>query len=309
MDGGGRFVYALNGDHRNGFSASMASVLPRLYRRFRRTVFQLVLTDLQVPRFLGTFAIVGFMSTVVAYGVAAGGHTDEVVKNATSTLGFAVENVEIAGNKRMSELDVLAALGLDGQTSMIGFNAEKSREVLAALPWVEAVNVQKVYPNDVRISIKERSPFAVWQHDGQMDIVDRSGRVIVPFRPNLVNDVPFIVGQGAQAKAADFIKELGIYPSLVQQIRSYIRVGDRRWDLLLNNGVRIKLPELNAVKRLGDVIKADNAQHLLTRDVLSVDLRLADRMTVALSDEAMERRGQVIKEEERLLKTRKAGRA
>ncbi|MHC5307027.1 cell division protein FtsQ/DivIB [Bartonella sp. LJL80] len=302
-------MYALSSQREGGVMASLVSVLPRLYRRFRRAVFHFVLADVHIPRHLGSLAVVLFLGSSVAYGVSAGGHTDDVVKATTSTFGFAVEDVEIAGNDRMSELDVLSALGLDGETSMIGFDANAARSVLAELPWVQSVDVQKVYPDRVRVSLVERQPYAVWQHGDQMDIVDRDGRVIVPFRPGLVGDLPLVVGLGAEVKASGFVQDVSAFPQIKDHVRAYVRVGDRRWDILLDNGVRIKLPEVDAMKRLADAVKAESAQGLFSRDVLSVDLRLPDRMTVALSDEALERRNKVVKEEERRLKAQKAGRA
>ena len=302
-------MYALNSQNGDGFSTPVMSNLPRLYRRLRRTVSQLVLADIELPHHFGTFAAVLFLGATALYGISAGGHTDEVVKATTSTFGFAVEDVEIAGNNRMSELDVLSALGLDGETSMIGFDAVDARKVLSELPWVQSVDVQKIYPDRVRVSLVERQPYAVWQHGDDLDIIDNDGRVIVPFKPGLAGDLPLVVGIGADKKASGFVHELAAFPEIQEHVRAYIRVGDRRWDVLLDNGVRIKLPEANAMARLADAVKADKEQGLFSRDVLSVDLRLPDRITVALSDEAVERRNNVVKEEERRLKAQKAGHA
>lgn len=302
-------MYALNGQQEDGFSTLVMSILPRLYRRLRRTVSQIVQADIELPRHFGAFAVVLFFGATACYGISAGGHTDDVVKATTSTFGFAVEDVEIAGNNRMSELDVLSALGLDGETSMIGFDAVKARGVLEQLPWVQSVDVQKIYPDRVRVSLVERQPYAVWQHGDNLDIIDDAGRVIVPFKPGLAGDLPLVVGIGAEKKASDFVREVAAFPEIKEHVRAYVRVGDRRWDVLLDNGVRIKFPETDAMVRLADAVKADKEQGLFSRDVLSVDLRLPDRITVALSDEALERRNNVVKEEERHLKARKAGHA
>lgn len=302
-------MYALNGQQEQNFSTPVMSIFPRLYRRFRRAVSQFVQAEIDLPRHFGTFAVVLFFGSAAFYGISAGGHTDDVVKATTSAFGFAVEDVEIAGNKRMSELDVLSALGLDGETSMIGFDAAKAREVLANLPWVQSVDVQKIYPDRVRVSLVERQPYAVWQHGDDLDIIDDEGRVIVPFRPGLAGGLPLVVGFGADRKAAGFMREISAFPSIQDHVRAYVRVGDRRWDILLDNGVRIKLPEADAMARLADAVKADKEQGLFSRDILSVDLRLPDRITVALSEGALERRNKVVEEEEHRLKAQKAGRA
>ncbi len=158
----------------------------------------------------------------------------------------------------------------------------------------------------MRISVVEREPYAVWQHDGVMDIVDHTGRVIVPFKGGIVQGLPLIVGRGAQNSAKMFFQALSIYPKLYSRVRAFVRVGDRRWDLVLDNGVRVMLPEQGALERISSLIETDTAQNLLSRDILTVDLRLADRITVSLTDEALERRRAAV-EEERILKAGKAG--
>ncbi|EJF89061.1 cell division protein FtsQ/DivIB [Bartonella tamiae] len=302
-------MYALN-DQRDSHALTTAtSFFGRFYRRLRRSVFCVLFADVQPPRHIGTFAFAIFISASALYGVIAGGYQKDAVKAVASTFGFAVEKIDIVGNHHVSDLDVLLALGLDGETSTIGFDAAIARQTLAELPWVRSVDVQKIYPNTVRIALIEREPYAIWQHGDNLDVIDRDGRVIVPFRSGLEKDLPLVVGVGAGVNAASFVPDVATFPSLKSHVRAYVRVGDRRWDVLLDNGVRIKLPEFDAQKRLSDAVKIEKSQGLFTRDVVSVDLRLPDRIVVALSDEALERRNKIVKEEERLLKARKAGQA
>jgi cell division protein FtsQ len=61
-------------------------------------------------------------------------------------------------------------------------------------------------------------------------------------------------------------------------------VAGRRWDLHLDNGVTVKLPEKNVREALAQLVKLESQQHLLARDVVVVDLRLPDRITVRLPE-------------------------
>ncbi|WP_375687549.1 MULTISPECIES: cell division protein FtsQ/DivIB [unclassified Bartonella] len=281
--------------------------LPRLYRRFLRFMFEFVFVNIHIPRHYGSFAVVWFFLVTAFYGLSSSGQMAVIVNTIISDSGFVVVDVDIRGNNRLAKQDILKILKLDVASSIFTFDVERARSLLEKQPWVQSANVQKIYPNRMRISIVEREPYAIWQHDGLVDIVDYTGRVIVPFKGKNVWNLPLVVGQGAQNAAKVFIQALLVYPEIYNRVRAFVRVGDRRWDLVLDNGMRVMLPESGALERLSSLVSSGTMQDLLSRDILSVDLRLADRITVSLSDETLERYHTTVAEEERILKARKAG--
>ncbi|WP_375665805.1 cell division protein FtsQ/DivIB [Bartonella sp. TT121SHDZB] len=281
--------------------------LPRLYRRFLRFMFEFVFVNIHIPRHFGSFAVVWFFFVTAFYGFSSSGQMEVIVKTIISDIGFVVVDVDISGNKRLAKQDIVKILELDVAPSIFTFDVERARALLEKQPWIQSANVQKIYPNRMRISIVEREPYAIWQHEGMVDIVDNTGRVIVPFKGKFVRNLPLVVGQGAQNAAKVFIQALSVYPEIYNRVRAFVRVGDRRWDLVLDNGVCVMLPESGALERLSSLVLSGTMQDLLSRDILSVDLRLADRITVSLSDETLERYHATVAEEERILKARKAG--
>ncbi|WP_208440493.1 cell division protein FtsQ/DivIB [Bartonella raoultii] len=301
-------MYALNVNKiKVPMEVPLVPALPRLYRRFLRFMFEFFFINVHVPRHFGSFAVVLFFFITVLYGLSSSGQMGMVMKAAVSDVGFVVSDVEISGNKRLVKQEVLKILELEAAQSIFAFNVDRARSLLEKQAWIQSANIQKIYPNRVRISIVEREPYAIWQHDGVMDIVDSTGRIIVPFKGGSVRGLPLVVGQGAQNFAKTFLQALSVYPEVYKRVRAFVRVGDRRWDLVLDNGVRVMLPEKGALERLSSLIKAGTVQDLFSRDVLRIDLRLSDRITVSLSDEALERRRAAVAEEERILKARKAG--
>ncbi|WP_208435980.1 cell division protein FtsQ/DivIB [Bartonella phoceensis] len=301
-------MYALNVNKTNvSMEVPLVPALPRLYRRFLRIMFEFFFINIHVPRHFGTFAVLSFFFLTVLYGLSSSGHMGVIMKTAVSDIGFVVTDVEISGTKRLVKQEILKILRLDSAQSIFAFNVDKARSLLEQQVWVQSANIQKIYPNKVRISVVERKPYAIWQHDGVMDIVDETGRVIVPFKGGLIRGLPLVVGQGAQKAAKLFIQALSAYPRLYSRVRAFVRVGDRRWDLVLDNGLRVMLPEKGVFERLSSLLKTGKMQDLFSRDILSIDLRLSDRITVSLSDEALRHRAAVVAEEERILKARKAG--
>ncbi|TGS46900.1 FtsQ-type POTRA domain-containing protein, partial [bacterium M00.F.Ca.ET.179.01.1.1] len=97
-----------------------------------------------------------------------------VVQGITARTGFAVDQIKVVGNRQTSEIDVLDRLGLDGWTSLIGFDAEAARERIATLPWDEGAAVRKIYPHTLEVRIEEREAFALWQQGASESVIEKS---------------------------------------------------------------------------------------------------------------------------------------
>ncbi len=291
-------MFALNGRTdrygRAGPAHGAAFVLPRVLRRPFRFAARLFQGDVAIPNHAGTIGMLCFLGATGLYGMSVGGHTPEVVKATASTFGFAINDVKVSGNKETSDIDILGQLDLDGETSLVGLSVDEARKSIAKLPWVEKAEVRKVYPGTVLVSLDERKAYAIWQNDKDLSLIDANGDTIVPFRPGHFNALPLVVGEGAEKRVKGFIDEVAAYPAIANRVRAYIRVGDRRWDLLLDNGVRVMLPEDEPMKALAQVQRMDQDKHLLSRDILTVDLRLEDRVTVELTGSGMEQRQKLL---------------
>lgn len=271
-------------------------VLPRWLRKPVRLAARLFDEDFQAPRYAMTIASAGLFAATAMYGTSVGGHTPVVLQTITANAGFAIEQVRVNGQKEISEIDIVGALELDGSTSLIGFDAFAARERVAAMPWVESVEIRKVYPGQVDVNLVERKPFALLQKDGELSVIEEDGRVIAPLTNMAHLDLPLLVGNGADKRASQFIAEMAMHPDLASQVKAYIRVADRRWDLMLKNGVTLRLPEENLDAAIVKVMRADEEQGLFGKDILAVDLRQSDRMVLKMSPEAVELRDEAFKE-------------
>src|SRR5690606_17243628 len=121
VDGGGRVLSALTSDRGRGF-ADGGVVLPRWLRRPARMLERVRLRQVEPPRFGATIASAALFAITAVYGVVEGGHTETLLSALTSRVGFAINQVEIVGNHHTSEIDILQQVGLDGWTSMVGFD-------------------------------------------------------------------------------------------------------------------------------------------------------------------------------------------
>lgn len=271
---------------RPGMASAFADgfVLPRWLRRPARLAKRLGRGDFEAPPYAATLAAAALFAATGLYGAYVGGEMPALAQAVTARTGFAVDEVHISGNRQTSEIDIIGRLGLDGWTSLVGFNPDEARGRVAELPWVEEASVRKVYPDSLEVAVVERQPFAIWQHNEALDIVERSGRVIAPFQLGVHTELPLIMGEGAEKAAPAFIDQLAKDSPLAPRIWAYIRMGDRRWDVRLDNGVTVKLPEKGEAKALALLAGLDAEKGLLSRDVAAVDMRLPDRLTVELTE-------------------------
>jgi cell division protein FtsQ len=307
-------VSALSGQSSAGFKGGASRafpavedrrVLPRPLRRIVRFAVSLASGRVHIPRHIGTVSTFAFMGVVGLYGMSVGGHSAVVSQAVTASAGFAIEDVRVSGNDQTSEIDILQLLGLDGTTSLVALDIEAARKKLSELPWVEYAEVRKVYPKTIEVTLRERKAFGIWQHGDELSLIERNGAIIGPLRDGKFASLPLFVGRDAETRAAAFVEELAGWPELGNRVRAYVRVAGRRWDLHLDNGVVLKLPEQGVQNALAVLSRLEAEQGLLERDIAAVDLRLNDRTTIQLSQGALERRNEALELRSKALK--KAG--
>jgi cell division protein FtsQ len=270
-------------------------VLPRFLRKPMRMLTRLKAGNVTIPRHSGILAtFILFLSTGV-YGTVIGGHTADVTEAVTSRVGFAITEVNVSGHRETSEIDVLGELGLDGSTSLIGFDTDAARERLIALPWVASAEITKVYPNSLNVKIGERKAFAIWQHDEELSLIEEDGHVIVPFAHPEFSTLPLVTGVGAEREAKLLVPAVAAIPELKSRVKAQMLIAGRRWDVRLDNGVTIQLPEGDPADALSKLAEVDSATGLLSKDIELVDMRLPDRMVVRLTQEAMVVRDEEVK--------------
>jgi len=295
---------SVTGARAGGIAA--AHVLPHWLRGPARLLGRLVRGDIVFPRFSATVASACLLAATGAYGAYLGGQWPGIVQAITSRTGFAIDNVRVVGNRQTSEIDVLGALGLDGWTSQIGFSAEGAREKILELPWVQEASVHKIYPGTVEIAIREKTPYAIWQHDGELTLIEKNGGIIAPFAGGKFASLPLVVGAGAATGAAGIVAKVEQFPNLAGRVKGYVRVGGRRWDITFDNGVTVKLPETGEDQAIADLSRMDREHSLLSRDILAVDMRLENRLFVQLTPEAAAAHEAAVKE--RIKQSKKSGR-
>ncbi len=251
------------------------------------------------PRGLGTILAVSLFTATGTFGFVMGGHLDQFRQQngnigdmLARSAGFGIDSVVVSGNKELSREEVLAYTGLSNRDSVAFLNAAEVRDRLKNQPLIADADVRKLLPNKLSIAIVEREPYALWQLDGNVKIVAADGTVIDDMRDDRFVRLPFVVGPGANKRAKEYAALLDAVPDMKPLVRAGILISERRWTLKLTNGVDVKLPEENAADALRKLALLNKTDRVLSKDIISVDLRVPGRAAFRLTEEAAQARNE-----------------
>ena len=192
---------------------------------------------------------------------------------------FKLADVTVEGRDYVERSAVLAALSVQTGDSLLGIDLQAARKRLEAIDWVASATVERRMPDMLYVTLKERRAVAIWQRGNEYTLIDRNGHTVRASRmPPGAESLLLLGGEGAPAQVGDLLLLLAYEPSVAKQLRAAVWVGQRRWNLVLTNGVEIWLPEEDAVSALQRVARLHGENRLLSREFGVVDLRLPDKL-------------------------------
>jgi cell division protein FtsQ len=215
---------------------------------------------------------------------------DARIVASTAAAGLVVERVMVEGRNETSRETLLEAVGVKEGDPLLAVDPEAIRTRVEALPWIKSAAVARSFGGTVTLALTEFEPFALWQRSGKIMLVDRSGETIDSGDMARFGKLLLLVGEKAPDHAGELVEMLASEPALRNRIRAAVWVGDRRWNLHFDNGVEVKLPEFNSAAAWHELARLDRAQGLLERDLVSIDMRLPDRLVVKLAPDAAAQR-------------------
>ena len=194
--------------------------------------------------------------------------------------GFAVDQILVDGRHETSPKRLLKTLRLKRGAPILAFDPAAAKRRLESLPWVRSALVERQLPDIIRLRLMERRPLALWQRNGKFSLIDTEGKV-VPNQPiGKFRKLLVVVGEDAPGHAARLLDILASHPRLAKRVRAAVRVGGRRWNLHMDNRVRIRLPEADTAAAWSHLAQLQQRHRILEKDVIAVDLRLPDRVVV-----------------------------
>ncbi|MBP2229087.1 cell division protein FtsQ [Azospirillum agricola] len=213
--------------------------------------------------------------------------------DASGALGFSLNEILVVGRTETERDAVMQALGVHRGEPILGIDLAEAKTRLEELPWVSSVSIERRLPGILYISLSERQPMAIWQHERRFTVIDRAGRpladaVELARRGNQrIDTLPQVIGANAPQQVQSLLAALDRVPAIRPRVTSASWISDRRWNLQLDNGVTIKLPEGDGMPiALRQLAEMEATGRVLDRDIVAVDLRQPDRAILQTSDTA-----------------------
>lgn len=206
--------------------------------------------------------------------------THDAFWSATARSGFALKQVTLVGREHLPLADLKSALAITQGEPILAIDMQGLRKRLLELPEVRSVAIRRVLPDEMRVVIQERKPIAIWQRAGKYAVIDRDGVVLNRKIEALPRSMLLVVGDDAPKHISELVALLDKAPLMRTHVESAARVGQRRWNVKLKEGMTILLPEENAQGAWQKFIALAQKNALLAKAILTVDLRLEDRVFV-----------------------------
>ena len=235
-------------------------------------------------RFAARVGAAGFLGLTIAYGLMTGGHLDDPRNPFYGTpgavagfFGYAAQEIHISGLERQQPEAVLKAIGVAPDGPLFGFSPLRAKQLLEHIDWVDSATLRRIHPNRLEIDLVERVPFAIWQRDGVRYVIDKTGSALSTLRADDYADLLVVTGESAQEGVVELVNHMEGHPVLRSRVKAAARVGQRRWTLYLDNGLRIALAENGVATSLDRLMDLVDREDVFERAVGMIDLRSPER--------------------------------
>lgn len=255
-------------------------------RLWRRPGFRFI--TLAVTPAVIALGSLGWMFAQPEFRQAAIDRYDSVKEAIISRPEFAIRRIEVIGGSPEVTATVHEALTPWIGASSLAADTAAIRAAVGALGWVDNAGVRLVAPETLIVTVTERTPALVWRHGDELILLDATGSSIAKIGARADRaDLPLIAGEGAAAAAQDALAVFAAASGVKPRLRGLVRVGQRRWDAIIEDGPRIMLPASGAAEAIAYVATLDVSEKLLERDLVQIDLRIPRRPTLRLTPESV----------------------
>jgi cell division protein FtsQ len=225
----------------------------------------------------------------VVMSAAHGPHSPRDIATAafdlTGKLGLVVTDIQVQGRQTTDTATILAALDAHYGTPILAVSPAKAKQQLEALPWVRTASIERRLPGTIAVSLVERRPLAVWQHDGKQELIDQDGTVIPVTDLSRFAKLPTVVGDDqARRGAAQLLGLLASEPDIAARVTAVVFVGDRRWNVRIDNAIDVMLPEDDVAGAWAKLAELQRTGQILQRNAEAIDMRLPDRLVMRVTD-------------------------
>lgn len=233
--------------------------------------------------------VLGVFIAITIIALWLGGFWPQILQNGKNfkqnrlmDMGFVVSRVDVMGEGRLNEQDVLKAVNVRPGDYFFGVDLKEAQRRTESLPWVDRAVIRRLWPDRIVVQLVENQPYAVWQNEGKLALINKEGVVIAAVSQDVTIPAGLlhVVGEGAAEKASILGAQLVAWQGLNNRLTSATFVSGERWNIVLDNAITVKLPAENVEGALAKLAALQKKTQILERAVSEIDLRLNDRISI-----------------------------
>ena len=199
---------------------------------------------------------------------------------ASAEAGLRLGTIEVKGRSHTPKSVILAASELTLGEPMLTISLPALHERLSTIGWIDEVAIERRMPSTIRIILTERVPMALLQTEAGHRVIDQTGTVISGADPSAFGHLTVVAGTSAALNAGPILNILQTEPELFAEVWAVTYQSERRWDVHLRNGIRVRLPETDPRTAWSKLAIIDHSKHITNRDLAVIDMRVPDQMIV-----------------------------
>ena len=287
MDSGGRVLFEIKrktsvSEVRFDPAPSKVAYLANriwLKKSSRRSFFIMILISIVL------FVLIG-LSNRSNFSLLIKKNTEKISQYVELSPIFKVVNLSVISEDPNVIEKISSTLALNFPISSLDIDVEVLRLKVESIDLVESASVRLTSNGLVEVDVNIRKPVAIQRLGTRLMLIDARGvKVDEVLSRSQRLDLPLLVGKGAEKCVDEALHLLLEIKDLLSRVRGLVRVGERRWDVILNRSQVILLPEKNPLNAIRKIISLQEGQKILDRNISYLDFRNINRPVLGLSEE------------------------
>ena len=194
---------------------------------------------------------------------------------------FMIKVASVDGASDELAHEIREIMPLNFPVSYFDLDIKYLHKVLNDIPAVASAAIKVTVSGVLQINISERIPAFIWRKDDVISVIDEKGKFIRLATSRLdYPELPLVIGEAANLSIADISSLMEDNQYFLEQVRAFVRVGERRWDLVLDNNLRIMLPQTEFLAAFDRLMLMNHTGSLFSNQLSTIDMRLVERPTV-----------------------------
>ena len=256
-------------------------------QRFWLTPVYRSMVRLGIPAFLIVIFVMAFVSKpenqVFLYKII-----QDAQVSVASRPDSIIQTLTIEGASPLVQQDIRKNLFGVLPSSDLELDLLELRQSLEEFPTIKSAVVFVSSGGLLQVQVNEIPPAYVWRGMDGLKLISSRGVILrgISNRTEF-EDLPLIAGNGAIDALEEVVSILKVSNPIAGRLRGLVRIGQRRWNLVLVGDQTIALPEENPSQVLSQIIVLSDVQDLFERDIFMMDFRSPKRPTLRLRAQAL----------------------